>query len=67
MYASDFGDEFVIMPLRVNLRLSDLIEEARRLGAAARPEILDWGEDVGAELIEDAYFVSPRGPSAPRR
>jgi hypothetical protein len=53
------------MPLRVNLRLADLIEVARRLGTAARPEILDWGEDVGAERIEDAY--SNRPATVPKR
>jgi antitoxin MazE len=35
--------------------LSELIAEAKRLGSAAQPEIVDWGADVGAEIIEDAY------------
>jgi antitoxin MazE len=44
-----------LRPRRGQVRLSELIAEARRLGPAARPEIVDWGPDVGAEIIEDAY------------
>jgi antitoxin MazE len=49
-----------LKPSSAQVRLSDLIAEAKRLGPAAHPEIVRWGEDVGAEIIKDAY-------SKPRR
>jgi antitoxin MazE len=49
-----------LKPSPAQVRLSDLVAEARRLGPAAQPEIVAWGRDVGAETIEDAY-------SKPRR
>jgi antitoxin MazE len=36
-------------------RLEDLIAEMDRLGPENRPEIVDWGPDVGAEIIDDDY------------
>jgi antitoxin MazE len=36
-------------------RLEDLIAEMDRLGPENVPETVDWGPDVGAEVIEDAY------------
>ena len=39
----------------VRYRLSDLIDEAKRLGPAAHPEIIDWGRDVGSEIIDDRH------------
>jgi len=61
-------------------RLEDLIAEMDRLGPENEPETVDWGPDVGAEIIDDAYSrgkitldnilksgkPSPRG-NAPRR
>ncbi len=34
-------------------RLGDLVAEMDRLGPENRPEIVDWGPDVGAEIIDD--------------
>jgi antitoxin MazE len=36
-------------------RLEDLIAEMDRLGPENRPELIDWGPDVGAEIIDDDY------------
>jgi antitoxin MazE len=36
-------------------RLEDLIAEMDRLGPKNRPEVVDWGPDVGAEIIDDDY------------
>lgn len=36
-------------------RLEDLIAEMDRLGPENRPEVDDWGPDVGAEIIDDDY------------
>src|SRR5215831_10312218 len=36
-------------------RLEDLIAEMDRLGPENRPELVDWGPDVGAEIIDDKY------------
>ncbi len=36
-------------------RLEDLIAEMERLGPENEPELVDWGPDVGAEIIDDAY------------
>jgi antitoxin MazE len=43
-------------------RLEDLIAEMDRLGPENRPELVDWGPDVGAEIIDDDYS---RGNIAP--
>ena len=36
-------------------RLEDLIAEMDRLGPENQPETVDWGPDVGSEIIDDAY------------
>jgi antitoxin MazE len=36
-------------------RLEDLLAEIDRLGPQSEPETIDWGPDVGAEIIDDAY------------
>ena len=33
--------------------LADMIAEMDRLGPSYRPETVDWGQDVGAEIIRD--------------
>lgn len=33
--------------------LADMIAEMDRLGPSNRPEVIDWGPDVGAEIIDD--------------
>ena len=36
--------------------LASMVEEMRRLGPDAEPELLDWGPDRGSEILpEDAY------------
>ena len=35
--------------------LQDMLAEMDRLGPAFRPEIVDWGPDVGAEIIRDDW------------
>jgi antitoxin MazE len=39
-------------------RLEDLVAEMDRLGPENEPEMVDWGPDVGSEVIEDAYSRS---------
>src|SRR5205085_12563319 len=37
-------------------RLEDLLAEIDRLGGRdAEPEMVEWGSDVGVEIIDDAY------------
>jgi antitoxin MazE len=36
-------------------RLADLYAEMDRLGLDNAPPVVDWGPDVGAEVIDDAY------------
>jgi antitoxin MazE len=37
-------------------RLEDLVAEMKRLGGRdAEPETIEWGPDVGSEIIDDAY------------
>ena len=35
------------------LTLAEMIADMERLGPSHRPEIVDWGPDVGAEIIPD--------------
>jgi antitoxin MazE len=36
--------------------LAEMIAEAKRLGGRdAEPETVEWGPDVGSEIIDDAY------------
>jgi antitoxin MazE len=35
--------------------LAEMIAEAKRLGPRFEPEAVDWGPDVGSEIIDDAY------------
>jgi antitoxin MazE len=51
-----------LKPATAQVRLSDLVAEAKRLGPAAHPEVVRWGRDVGAEVIEDAYSKRRRSP-----
>ena len=36
-------------------RLEDIIAEMDRLGPQNEPESVDWGPNLGAEIIDDAY------------
>ncbi len=49
--------EVRLKPLRTSprYRFEDLIAEMKRLGPEAEPESVDWGPDVGVEIIDDAY------------
>jgi antitoxin MazE len=51
------GRELRIRPLIPfkHYRLEDLIAEMDRLGPENQPETVDWGPDVGSEVIDDAY------------
>jgi antitoxin MazE len=35
--------------------LEELLAEMDRLGPESRPALVDWGPDVGAEIIDDDY------------
>lgn len=35
------------------MTLAEMIVEMERLGPSHRPELVDWGPDVGAEIIRD--------------
>jgi antitoxin MazE len=49
------------------VRLSELVAEAKRLGSKARPEVVSWGADTGAEIIEDAKSRPSRRPRRGKR
>jgi antitoxin MazE len=53
------GGAVTLKPSAARVRLSDLVAEAKRLGRPAHPEIVAWGDDVGAEIIADAH-AKPR-------
>ncbi|MBB6307267.1 AbrB/MazE/SpoVT family DNA-binding domain-containing protein [Xanthobacter tagetidis] len=36
-------------------RLEDLVAEMKRLGPENEPETVDWGPDVGSEIIDDEW------------
>jgi antitoxin MazE len=42
------------LPIK-HYRLVELVAEMKRLGPENQPETVDWGADVGAEIIDDAY------------
>lgn len=45
-------------------RIEDLVAEMKRLGPENEPPFVDWGPDVGSEVIEDAYSrgeITPGG------
>ena len=51
--------------------LAEMVAEMDRLGPQNRPEVVDWGPDVGAEIIDDDYSrgrvpTSGRGPRVGR-
>lgn len=62
------GDVRLKQPLRIpRYTLAELVAEMDRLGPENRPELVDWGPDVGAEIIDDDYsrglIPSPSGRS----
>jgi antitoxin MazE len=42
------------LPIK-HYRLEDLVAEMKRLGPENEPETVDWGPDVGSEIIDDEY------------
>jgi len=42
------------LPIK-HYRLEDLLAEMDRLGPENEPDLVDWGPDVGSEIIDDAY------------
>jgi antitoxin MazE len=43
-------------PAKTSARLlEEMLAEIDRLGPACVPEMVDWGPDRGAEIIDDAY------------
>jgi|SRR5215207_4859860 len=44
--------------------LEEIVAEMKRLGLANRPELVDWGPDVGAEIIDDDYSRGLIGPGS---
>jgi len=51
--------------------LAEMVAEMDRLGPQKRPETIDWGPDVGAEIIDDDYSrglvpAPGRGPRVDR-
>lgn len=51
----------------VEVRHREMVDEMRRLMAqgvqppeVAEPELLDWGPDVGAEIIDDGGYPQPK-------
>jgi antitoxin MazE len=52
----DNGDLRLRRPLRTSRwLLEEMVAEMKRLGPGNEPETVDWGPDVGAEIIDDAY------------
>jgi antitoxin MazE len=50
------GDLRLKSPLRTSRQLlEEMVAEMKRLGPENQPEMVDWGPDVGAEIIDDAY------------
>ncbi|MFG1375546.1 AbrB/MazE/SpoVT family DNA-binding domain-containing protein [Xanthobacter autotrophicus] len=47
-------------------RLEDLVAEMKRLGPENEPETVDWGPDVGSEIIDDDWSdIAPKNDEAP--
>jgi antitoxin MazE len=50
------GDLWLKSPARTSRQLlEDMVAEMQRLGPGSAPSLLDWGPDVGNEIIDDAY------------
>lgn len=42
------------LPIK-HYKLEDLVAEMKRLGPENEPETVEWGPDVGSEIIDDEY------------
>jgi antitoxin MazE len=50
------GSEARLKPVRApRVTLEELMAEADRIGWENAPETIDWGPDVGSEIIDDEY------------
>jgi antitoxin MazE len=50
------GGEARLKPVRAaRVTLEELMAEADRIGWENAPETIDWGPDVGSEIIDDEY------------
>ncbi|WP_082528613.1 hypothetical protein [Methylobacterium sp. Leaf466] len=49
------GQTVEISPRAPSSTLEEMLAEMDRLGPANRPEVVDWGQDVGAEIIDDEW------------
>ena len=50
------GGEARLKPVRTQRKtLEELMAEADRIGWENAPETVDWGPDVGSEIIDDEY------------
>ena len=49
------GQIVEISPRGLVPTLDDMLAEMDRLGPANRPELLDWGSDVGTEIVHDDW------------
>ena len=47
------GQVVEVVPKSQRMTLAEMIAEMRRLGPAYEPESVDWGPDVGSEIIDD--------------
>ena len=47
------GQVVEVVPKSHRMTLAEMIAEMRRLGPAYEPESVDWGPDVGSEIIDD--------------
>ena len=59
------GSEARLKPVRRSRRLlEELMAEADRIGWENEPPLIDWGPDVGAEIIDDEYSRGEIVPGA---
>ena len=49
------GSSIRLSPVRKRLTIDEIVAEMKRLGPDAQPPLVDWGPDVGAEIIDDDY------------
>jgi antitoxin MazE len=56
------GREARLTPVRKTSQeyLAELMAEADRIGWENQPPLVDWGPDVGAEIIDDEYSARPK-------
>ena len=51
-----YGGKVELAPVKPDVYSLDwIVAEMKRLGPEHEPETVDWGPDVGSEIIDDAY------------